>query len=83
MNTPFPKPLRVKGRLFFNRYELEAYKAELLGLPAPERGSGPIELVTAVQAAKEFGFGPAPSGAGSRKDADDLRACRCVSARKE
>ena len=56
MSIPFPPPRRVNGRLYWTRAQIEDHKAKLMGLPAPERGSAPIELVTAAQVTKEFSF---------------------------
>jgi predicted DNA-binding transcriptional regulator AlpA len=60
----FPKPLRMNGRLYWRRSELEAYKQNIirsaLGEAAPSRENchDEVELfVTAEQVTKEFGFG--------------------------
>jgi hypothetical protein len=57
----FPKPVRVKGRLYFPRAALEEYKRALIaqaqGLAAPpavEPAPAVIELVPANQAAREL-----------------------------
>ncbi len=52
----FPTPTRIRGRLFFERVAIENYKRALLGLPLLERDPRePIELVSAIQVAEEFG----------------------------
>lgn len=63
-NLPeFPTPIRLRGRLFFRRRDLEAYKRALLvahGLVKPDepfREPEIEELVNAEQASKELGFG--------------------------
>ncbi|MGO8739257.1 hypothetical protein [Rhodoblastus sp.] len=62
-NEPnFPLPIRMRGRLFWRRTELELYKHKLmaaaLGATIPETISDRIEtFVPADQVAREFGFG--------------------------
>jgi hypothetical protein len=51
---PFPLGKRILGRVYFRRYDLECYKAALLGI-SPPQPTGVEELVSAVQVAKEFG----------------------------
>ncbi|WP_159727585.1 hypothetical protein [Methylosinus sp. Ce-a6] len=59
----FPTPIRLRGRLFFRRHDLERYKRALLvahGLVKPDEPMpdlGREELVNAGDAAKELGFG--------------------------
>jgi hypothetical protein len=56
LEPKFPTPTRIRGRLFFDRYEIERFKRALLGLPALERDpKAPIELVTANQFSAEIG----------------------------
>jgi hypothetical protein len=76
-NEPdFPLPIRMRGRLFWRRSELETYKRKLLafasGATAPsEPFADQIEtFVPAEQVAREFGFGRRTLGrriAGSSK----------------
>ncbi|MDI9846564.1 hypothetical protein QM467_00670 [Rhodoblastus sp. 17X3] len=62
-NEPeFPLPIRMRGRLFWRRSELELYKRRLmaaaLGGTVPEIVPDQIEtFVPAEQVAREFGFG--------------------------
>ncbi|CAN2533032.1 hypothetical+protein [Methylocapsa aurea] len=63
-NIPeFPTPIRLRGRLFFRRRDLEAYKRALLIAHGVMKADEPMrepeveELVNAEQAAKELGFG--------------------------
>ncbi len=52
----FPKPIRLRGRLFFDRHPVENYKRALLGLPPLERDPNkPIELLSAKQLKDEIG----------------------------
>lgn len=58
----FPAPIRMRGRLFWRRSELESYKraliAHAIGEPPAENAPPPVEsFVTAEQVTKEFGFG--------------------------
>jgi hypothetical protein len=59
----FPLPLRMNGRLFWRRSELESFKRRLmasaLGEAAPETAAqDQIEIfVPSDQVAREFGFG--------------------------
>jgi hypothetical protein len=57
--TPeFPAPLRLNGRLVWDRHVVESYKRSLMGLPPVERDpQQPIMLVTAKQLAAELPFG--------------------------
>jgi hypothetical protein len=49
-------PTRINGRLFFERFELENCKREILGLPKLDRDpTAPIQLVPAGQVAEELG----------------------------
>lgn len=59
MSEPeFPRPIVQNGRNYFDRYELENYKRELIGLtPLPRDERAPIELVPSAKVTKEFGFG--------------------------
>jgi hypothetical protein len=53
-----PAPVRVNGRLMFDRHTFENYKRSLLGLPLLERDPQmPIVLVPAKQAAAELPYG--------------------------
>jgi hypothetical protein len=55
-STPeFPAPLRLNGRLFFDRHAIENFKRAAFGLP-PEERTSEIKLIPAGQVAKEFGF---------------------------
>lgn len=63
-NIPdFPQPIRLRGRLFFRRADLESYKRRLFVAHGLVRADEPFhdpeieELVNAEQAAKELGFG--------------------------
>ncbi|WP_294532614.1 hypothetical protein [uncultured Rhodoblastus sp.] len=62
-NEPdFPLPIRMRGRLFWRRSELELYKRQLIaavgGVADPQSLSDQIEtFVPAEQVAREFGFG--------------------------
>jgi hypothetical protein len=51
----FLVPVRIKGRLFFRRRDLENYKRALLGLPPIEGGIE--ELVPSGLVCDELGFG--------------------------
>lgn len=54
----FPAAFRQKGRLFWDRFEIENYKRALIGLPPLAREPGaPIAFVTAKQLTEEFPFG--------------------------
>ena len=55
--TPeFPTATRIRGRIYFDRFEVERFKRALLGLPALERDPrAPTELVTANQFSEELG----------------------------
>lgn len=59
----FPLPIRMRGRLFWRRSELELYKRKLLafasGAPAPsDLPADQIEtFVSAEQVTREFAFG--------------------------
>lgn len=59
----FPLPIRMRGRLFWRRSELENYKRKLLafasGAPSPsDFPADQIEtFVPSDQVAREFGFG--------------------------
>jgi hypothetical protein len=54
----FPAPFRHCGRLMWDRYEVEAYKRRLLGLPPVERDPQvPITFVSAKQLGAELPFG--------------------------
>jgi hypothetical protein len=58
----FPAPFRFRGRLYWRRPEIEAYKRELLsfvtGAPVPAPSAEAVEsFVSAEQVTKEFGFG--------------------------
>jgi hypothetical protein len=60
----FPLPIRMRGRLFWRRSELEHYKRKLmaaaLGGAVAELHSAPDQIETFVpaeQVAREFGFG--------------------------
>lgn len=57
MSKPeFPTPTKIRGRLFFDRHEIENYKRGCLGMPLLERDArAPIELVSAVQVSDELG----------------------------
>jgi predicted DNA-binding transcriptional regulator AlpA len=60
-NPNFPTPVRMNGRLFFLRSELEYYKskliAEAVGSSVPAGKPIPIEIfVPANEVAKEFGL---------------------------
>ena len=64
-NEPeFPNPIRLRGRLFWRRIELENYKRELISFAAGgtvSRGEATPDtietLVPSDQVVKEFGFG--------------------------
>ena len=63
-NEPdFPLPIRMRGRLFWRRSELEHYKHKLMaaavgGAPEHRTDHDQIEIfVPAEQVAREFGFG--------------------------
>jgi hypothetical protein len=65
-NEPeFPTPIRMKGRLYWRRNEIESYKRNLIayatGAPIPDPeplAAGTIEtFVTSEQVSTEFGFG--------------------------
>lgn len=62
-NEPnFPRPIRMRGRLFWRRSELENYKRRLVaaatGAEPQEPNSDQIEIfVPSDQVAREFGFG--------------------------
>ena len=52
----FPTPIKIRGRNFFERIAIENHKRELAGLPLLERDpKAPIEFVSAIQVAEEFG----------------------------
>ena len=54
----FPAPYRRKGRLFWDRFEIENFKRSLIGLPPLERDPArPIEFVTAPQLSDELPYG--------------------------
>ena len=57
--TPdFSAPLRLNGRLTWDRHEIENHKRRLLGLPPLERDpNAPIVLVSAKQLVAELPFG--------------------------
>ena len=57
MSKPeFPTPTKIRGRLFFDRHDIENYKRGILGLALFERDpKAPIELVSAIQVAEEMG----------------------------
>lgn len=56
MDTTFPIAIKVKDRVFFDRFEIEKYKLSLAGLPPPERDpGGPVILVPAKIVAAELG----------------------------
>jgi hypothetical protein len=57
--TPdFPAPLRLNGRLTWDKHEYENYKRRLLGLPPLERDpDAPIVLVSANQIVADLPFG--------------------------
>lgn len=58
MSPKFPLPVRQRGRLFFWRSELEAYKRALARLPPKAPNSDVVDvLVPAAPAAAEFGVG--------------------------
>lgn len=64
VDPKFPKPLRMNGRLYWRRSELETYKQDIicgaLGESAPARANchDAVEtFVTAEQVTREFGFG--------------------------
>jgi hypothetical protein len=59
----FPLPIRIRGRLFWRRTQLESYKRELLafatGVPLKPNASPDDQIevfVNSDQVAKEFGF---------------------------
>jgi hypothetical protein len=54
--TPFPQPVRINGRLFWSRSELEIYKQKLIGVERPAT-TEIEELVPAKTVAQEFGVG--------------------------
>ncbi len=56
-NEPeFPRPIRLRGRLFFDRFDVETYKRALIGLPALERNpKDTIEFVPAKRLKDEIG----------------------------
>lgn len=54
MTAALPKPVKHNNRLYFWRREIEAYKCELAGIPAPVR-EGFDELVATRVVAKELG----------------------------
>jgi hypothetical protein len=54
MSHKFPAPVNQNGRMFLWRSHLEAHKKKLAGLPF-EVDPQPDALVTAAQAAVEFG----------------------------
>jgi hypothetical protein len=62
-SAEFPTPIRLRGRLFFRRADLELYKRSLLAehglLKLDQQFIAPAieELVTAEQAARELGCG--------------------------
>lgn len=51
----FPAPIDVNGRTFFDRYEVERYKHELIGKAAPPRDPrAPIEFVQSSKVLAEL-----------------------------
>jgi hypothetical protein len=51
----FPTPVRMGGRLFFDRHEVENHKRQLMRLASVERDpSTPIVFVTAQQISEEL-----------------------------
>jgi len=51
-----PVPTRINGRLFFERFQIENCKRELIGLPPLARDpTTPIEFVPASRISEEFG----------------------------
>jgi hypothetical protein len=51
----FPPPVRVGGRLFFDRHEIENHKRALMGLsPLGRDESTPIQFATAEQVTSEL-----------------------------
>jgi hypothetical protein len=54
----FPKSVKIRVKLYFERFAFENYKRQLVDLPLLERERGvPVELLTAGQAAAELGRG--------------------------
>jgi hypothetical protein len=60
----FPIPIRMNGRLFWQRSKLEAYKHQLISnaigsesAPADKTGLAVESFVSSEQVMKEFGFG--------------------------
>ena len=55
MEESFPAPTRIRGRLFFDRDEVENYKRAVRGLDPIERDpSTPIQFVKAQQVSDEL-----------------------------
>jgi hypothetical protein len=60
MSTPpeFPAAFRLKGRLLWDRFDVEQYKRSLMGLPLLERDPQvPITFVSAKQLTAELPYG--------------------------
>jgi hypothetical protein len=54
----FPAPIRDRGRLIWDRHDIENYKRSLLGLPPLERDpNASIVFVTAKQISEELPYG--------------------------
>lgn len=52
----FPTPSRMNGRLYFDRYAVENYKRQMVGLGPVERDPRqPIVFIDATTVASEFG----------------------------
>ncbi len=57
-SSDFPAPIRLNGRLVWDRFEIENHKRRLLGLPPLERDpQAPIVFVAAKQLVTELPFG--------------------------
>lgn len=59
-NPDFPAPMRINGRLFWRRSQIEKYKREIIasatGAPVEESTTLIEEFVPADVIAREFGF---------------------------
>ena len=57
LNPEFPRPVSIRGRLFFARSEIERHKAGLLGRVWEPGASFIDTFVPAAEVARELGFG--------------------------
>jgi hypothetical protein len=54
----FPAPFRINGRLVWDRFDVENYKRDLMGLDPVERDpNAPITFVSAKQLTAELPYG--------------------------